>query len=519
MAFRRHNRFFGSYRTTISHKIKESFGSVLPVVLVVLLLSITLAPIESGTFLAFILGCFLAVVGMGLFTLGADNAMTPIGRYISASVIKTKKLWVILPLFFLVGVFITVSEPDLQVLAIELNGTINYLTLVSVVGVGVGVFLVIAFLRMVLHIKLKIVLIVCYVAVFVMSFFVPRNFVPLSFDAGGVTTGPMSVPFIIAMGTGIAYLRSDKSAEDDSFGLTALCSVGPIFAVMILGIIFKPDSISAAGGETFAIADSKDLFSVYLNKLPEYLKEVGVALLPIVAFYFITMTFGGRIARGDFIKILVGILYAYVGLVMFLLGVNCGFLPVGTIIGRTFGHSDYALLAVPIGMVVGFFVAGAEPAVHILGDQVVEITGGAIPKKAMSISLMAGVAFAAGFAFLRIYFEIPVMYFLIPGYALALVLTFFVPDIFTAIAFDSGGVASGSMTVGFLMPMALGFCETLGKDVGAEGFGLVAFVAMTPLIAIQILGLVFKIKSVKLRKAQSAALPPRAKKKAEKIID
>ncbi|MBQ6980621.1 MAG: DUF1538 domain-containing protein [Clostridia bacterium] len=521
MAFKRRNRFFGSYSTTISRKIKESFVSVLPVVLVVLLLSVSLTPIDSGAFLAFIFGCLLVVVGMGLFTLGAENAMTPIGRYISASVIKTRKLWLILPLFFLVGVFITVSEPDLQVLASELNGTINHIALISVVGAGVGVFLVVAFLRIVLNIKLKFVLMSCYIAMFILAFFVPKNFVPLAFDAGGVTTGPMSVPFIIAMGTGVAYLRSDKSAKDDSFGLTALCSVGPILAVMILGIIYKPDSVKVSGGEIFTVADSKDLFSVYLFRLPEYMKEVGVALLPIVAFYFITMTFGGKVARGEFVKILVGIVYAYLGLVVFLLGVNCGFLPVGNIIGRTLGLSSYAFSIVPIGMVSGFFVAGAEPAVHILGDQVVEITGGAIPKRAITLSLMAGVAVSAGLAFLRIYFSVPIMYFLIPGYAVALVLTFIVPDIFTAIAFDSGGVASGSMTVGFLMPMALGFCDALGKDLGTEGFGVVAFVAMTPLVAVQILGLIFKIKSAKIKKAHALAdKPPKVKKaKSEEIID
>lgn len=503
MSFKKRYKFFGRYSTTLTNKIKESFGSVLPVVIVVLLLCVTITPLDSGTFLAFILGCFLAVVGMGFFTLGAENAMTPIGQYISASVIKTKKLWLILPLFFLVGMFITVSEPDLQVMATELSDTVNYMVLIVTVGVGVGVFLVIAFLRIVLNVKLKTVLIVCYTAVFIVAFFVPKNFVPLAFDSGGVTTGPMSVPFIIAMGTGVAYLRSDKSAQDDGFGLTALCSIGPIIAVMILGIIYKPESVKVTGGEAVVIDNSKQLFSVYIEKLPEYLKEVAIALLPIVAFYFITMTFGGKVAKGEFIKVLVGIFYTYFGLVIFLLGVNCGFLPVGTIVGKILGAVDYAWIVVPIGMVMGFFVSGAEPAVHILNDQVFEITGGAIPKKAMRFSLMTGVAVSTGLAFLRIYFSIPILYILIPCYALALVLTFIVPDIFTAIAFDSGGVASGAMTVGCLMPMALGFCEVLGKDAGAEGFGLVAFVAMTPLVAIQILGLVFKIKSAKLKKAQS----------------
>lgn len=501
-------------RTAITKKIKEAFSSVLPVAIVILLLCVSLTPLDSGTFLAFILGCVLAVVGMGLFTLGAENAMTPMGQYISVSVIKTKKLWLILPLFFIVGVFITVSEPDLQVLAGELNGTINSTVLLAAVGAGVGVFLVIAFLRIVLNIKLKIILIISYVAVFVMSVFVPSNFVPLAFDSGGVTTGPMSVPFIIAMGTGVVYLRSDKSAEEDGFGLTALCSVGPIIAVMILGIIFKPETVTATGGETFDIANSKDLFAVYLRKTPDYLKEVGLALLPIVAFYFFVMIFGGKVSKVEFLKIIVGIVYTYVGLVAFLLGVNCGFLPVGRIIGKTLGLLSYAWIIVPIGMVLGFFVVGAEPAVHVLTEQVYEITGGAMPRKALQLSLMCGVAVSIGLVFIRIYFAIPIMYFLVPGYALALILMFFVPDMFSAIAFDSGGVASGAMTAGFLMPMALGFCTSLERDLGTEGFGLVAFVAMTPLIAIQILGLIFKIKSAKAKKAEVSEQPTK-----EEIID
>ena len=519
MGFGKRRKFFVRYGTNFSQKTKESFGSVLPVVILVLILCVTVSPIESGTFLAFILGCLLTIVGMGLFTIGAENAMTPIGRYVSVSVVKTKKLWIILPLVFLVGVFITVSEPDLNVLATELNGTVDYVLLSVVAGAGVGVFLVVAFLRMVFNIKLKYLLIACYTAVFIMSFFVPENFLPLAFDSGGVTTGPISVPFIIAMGTGVVYLRSDKSAEDDGFGLTALCSVGPVVAVMILGIIYRPETVAVSDAEYFAIENSKDLFSVYLHKTPVFLGRVGTALFPIVAFYFAVMLFGGKVSKGELLKVIVGIFYTYFGLVAFLIGVNCGFLPVGTLIGKTLGAGEHAFVAVPIGAALGFFVVAAEPAVHILNDQVYEITGGAIPKKAMGLSLMTGVAVATGLAFLRIYFAVPIMYFLIPCYALSLILTFVVPEIFTAIAFDSGGVASGAMTAGFLMPMALGYCETLGKNAGAEGFGLVAFVAMTPLITVQVLGLIFRIKTARAKVSFDADSAVRETPVQEEIID
>ncbi len=487
-------------RTIIKEKVKEAYSSVLPITLIVLLLCVTVAPIQSGTFLAFVIGALLVIVGMGLFSLGADTAMTPIGEYVGSTVMRSKRLWIIMPVCFLVGVLITISEPDLAVLATQLSGTVNYWTLIISVGVGVGVFLVIAVLRIVLKIKLSYLLIGCYTVVFVLSYFVPEVFVPLAFDSGGVTTGPMSVPFIIAIGTGIASLRSDKGAETDGFGLTALCSVGPIIAVMILGIIFKPENITVTENAVTNVSNSKELVALFLRELPHYMKEVGIALLPMIAFFFVFRIFGQKIAKHDLIKIIVGLVYTYFGLVIFLWGVNVGFLPVGTYLGETLGKLDYNWIVVPIGMVMGFFVVSAEPAVHVLTKQVYEITSGAIAKKALSLSLMIGVSVSVGLSLLRILFHIPVMYFLIPGYAIALILTFIVPEIFTAIAFDSGGVASGTMTASFLLPFALGFCSAVGGNVATEGFGMVAMVAMTPLIALQILGLVYKIKTRKLEK-------------------
>ncbi len=512
---------FSIEKTIIVEKVKEAYSSVLPITLIVLLLCFTIVPIDSGMFLAFIVGASLVIVGMGLFTLGADTAMTPIGEYVGTSVMKTKKIWLIIPICFIVGVMITVAEPDLQVLGAQLEKAVNSWTLILAVGAGVGVFLVIAFLRVVLKVKMSLLLIVCYGAVFVLSFFVPKAFVPLAFDSGGVTTGPMSVPFIIAIGTGVASMRSDKSAETDGFGFTALCSVGPIIAVMILGIILQPESIEQADSKVSVIVNSQDLLGAYLTSLPHYLKEVAIALAPIVAFFVIFQFFGQKLSKERIIRIFVGVLYTYVGLVLFLMGVNVGFLPVGSYLGEAIGKLDYNWIIVPIGMLIGFFVVAAEPAVHVLTKQVYEITGGAIPKKALSISLMIGVSCSVGLAMLRILLHLPIMYFLIPVYVIALVLTFIVPDMFTAIAFDSGGVASGAMTASFLMPLALGLCGEVGGNVATEGFGVIAFVAMTPLVAIQLLGLVYKIKMAKIKKEQLevASDKPTSVAVEEDIID
>ncbi len=494
--------FIRNDKTIISAKIKEAFGSVMPITAIVLLLCFSIAPIDSGMMLPFILGALLVVVGMGLFTLGADVAMTPIGEYVGATVMNSKKLWIIIPVCFLVGVLITVAEPDLQVLANQLSETIPKWTLIIAVGVGVGVFLVIAFLRTILKVKLSYLLIGSYIAVFVLSYFVPETFVPLAFDAGGVTTGPMSVPFIIAIGVGVASMRNDKNAENDGFGMTALCSVGPIIAVMILGIIFKPDNFEVSKNEVINVTNSRELLKVFGEMLPHYMKEVGLALLPIILFFFIFRLFGQKIPKNEFKRILVGVLYTYVGLVLFLLGVNAGFLTVGSYLGKIIGELPYNWIIIPIGMLIGYFVVAAEPAVHVLTNQVYEVTSGAIPKKALRVSLMLGVAVSVGLAMSRIILHIPIMYFLVPGYLIAIILTFFVPDIFTAIAFDSGGVASGAMTAGFLMPLALGLCTAVGGNPATEGFGVVAMVAMTPLITIQILGLVYRIKMAKLKKIE-----------------
>ncbi len=496
---KRRSHFLYQDRTIISQKVKESFSSVLPITIIVLILSFTIVPLESGMFLAFILGALCVIVGMGLFTLGADTAMTPIGEYVGTSVMRTKKMWIILPVCFIVGVLITISEPDLQVLAGQLSQTIAPWTLVIAVGVGVGVFLVIAFLKIVLKFKLSHLLIICYIAVFVLSAFVPPAFIPLAFDSGGVTTGPMSVPFIIAIGVGVASLRSDRGAESDGFGLTALCSIGPILAVMILGIIFKPESIESGAQSVLEVENSKRLVLVFSQAIPKYLEEVAIGLAPIIAFFFIFQIFGQKLSKQNVIRILIGVLYTYVGLVLFLVGVNTGFLQVGRYLGEQIGKLSYNFIIVPIGMLIGYYVVAAEPAVHVLTKQVFELTSGAIPKKALRTSLMLGVAVSVGLAMFRILLNINVMYFLIPGYLVALILTFIVPEMFTAIAFDSGGVASGAMTASFLMPLALGVCSSVGGNVATQGFGVVAMVAMTPLITIQILGLIYKIKMQKLK--------------------
>ena len=476
-------------RNLLKEKWRESLASVLPITIIVFLICFFMIPMSNSALLAFIFGALMLIFGMGLFTLGTDIAMTPIGEYAGSAITRTRKLWMIIAIGLVMGIMITISEPDLQVLAEQVPGVPN-MALILAVAVGVGIFLVVALLRILLRIKMWVLLLISYTIVFTLAFFVPDSFLAVAFDAGGVTTGPMTVPFILALGIGVSAIRSDRNADSDSFGLVALCSVGPILAVMILSLIYHPGEVVQTTTETVMPETSIELWHMFVSALPKYLKEVGVALAPIAVFFLILQFTMLKLHFRHVARILVGIVYTYVGLVLFLLGVNVGFMPVGNLIGQLLGSLSYRWILVPLGMVIGYFVVSAEPAVHVLSKQVYEMTAGAIPKKALSTSLSIGVSISVGLAMLRI----PIMYLMIPGYAIALILMFFVPPIFTSIAFDSGGVASGPMTATFLLPLAMGACSAVGGNIASDAFGVVAMVAMTPLIAIQFLGLYFKLK-------------------------
>lgn len=477
-------------------KIKESLASVLPITLIVFILCFTVAPVPSSALLAFLFGAFFLIIGMGLFTLGADMAMTPMGEYVGSYITKSKKLWLVIFGGLFIGIMITLAEPDLQVLASQVPAVPDQVLILSV-AIGVGLFLMVALLRILFSISLSTLLVIFYIAVFVLSFFVPKDFLAIAFDSGGVTTGPMTVPFIMALGVGVASIRSDKHAENDSFGLVALCSIGPILAVLILGLVYRPGEGSYTPTVLPDISDSKELWQEFALHLPEYFQEVLFAIGPIVVFFIIFHFIALKLQKKELAKIGIGVLYTYLGLVLFLTGVNVGFMPLGSYLGTLIAQLPYNWILIPIAMIIGYFIVKAEPAVHVLNKQVEELTDGAISVKAMEASLSIGVSISLGLAMLRVLTGISVIWLLIPGYAIAIGLSFVTPKIFTSIAFDSGGVASGPMTATFVLPFAMGACEALGGNVLTDAFGVVAMVAMTPLITIQVLGLVYKWKQTK----------------------
>ena len=436
----------------------------------------------------------LLIVGMGLFSLGSDMSMMPIGDGIGAQLTRSKNLLLIIGIGLLIGTVITIAEPDLKVLATQVPAVPD-MVLILTVAVGVGLFLVVAMLRTIFRIKLSHMLIAFYLLVFILSIFVPNDFIPVAFDSGGVTTGPITVPFIMALGIGMASIRGDKNSQDDSFGLVALCSIGPILAVMLLGIFYNP---STANYQPSTISDPSttvDVAQAFGSNFPVYFEEV---LVPILVFSILFQLISHFFRRKQLVKVGVGMVYTFIGLVLFLTGANVGFMPAGQFIGSSIAASPYKWLLIPIGMVIGYFIVTAEPAVHVLNRQVEEISQGAIPQKSMRLCLSIGVAVSIGLSMVRVLTGISIYWILIPGYAIAIGLTFFVPPIFTGIAFDSGGVASGPMTATFLLPFAMGACESLGGNILNDAFGVVAMVAMTPLITIQLMGLIYKKKMARI---------------------
>lgn len=473
---------------------------MLPITVIVLLLSVTIAPLSAGVLTLFLFGAALLITGMGFFTLGVDMSMIPMGEGIGVQFSKARKIILPLAVCFVLGVLITIAEPDLQVLAEQVPAIPN-MRLILTVAVGVGFFLVIAQLRMLLKIPTSYILIFFYIIIFSLTYFAPADFIPVSFDSGGVTTGPITVPFIMAIGIGMASVRSDKNSNSDSFGLTAICSMGPILSVLLLGIFYHPEDAEYTSVSIAQINTTREAAMEFVQAVPKYAKEVAVALVPIALVFIAFQCIFRRFHSRQLLKMASGFVYSYIGLVLFLTGVNIGFMPAGQYIGSTIAGSHIAWVLVPIGIVIGYFIVRAEPAVQVLTRQVEDVTNGSVTQKSIASALSIGIAAAVGIAMLRILTGINIMWFLIPGYLISLVMTFFVPQIFTGIAFDSGGVASGPMTTTFLLPLAVGACEAVGGNVLTDAFGIVAMVAMTPLLTIQMLGIMDQArKSARKRK-------------------
>jgi len=481
----------------LKEKMREATSAVIPIAIFVLILGFTIVPKPVDVALLFIIGAVFIIIGLAVFTLGAELAMTPMGDALGTLATKKRNLILLVFLGLISGFIITVAEPGLIVLA-EQTPDIPALILIIAVAIGVGIFLAIGLIRTALNLHSRPILLASYGILFALACFVSGDFLPLAFDAGGATTGAMTVPFILALGVAVA--RSSGGGRSNSFGLIAICSIGPIIAVLVLSLIYSPEGVSALPTmhvPSYGYANM--LLAEFFTMISTYMWEVSLSLIPIVLLFAIAKIFAVKlkafaaqswqVEARQMAKIIIGVLFTFAGLVLFLTGANVGFLLTGNLLGESLALLKHSWLLIPIGMVLGLLVITAEPAVRILNKQVTEVTGGAISPRAMSWSLAIGVAIAVGLSMMRVLTHLPIMWILVPGYALALGLSFFVPKKFTSIAFDAGGVASGPLTSAFLLPFAIGASIALEGNVAADAFGLIAMVALTPLIAIQMLGL------------------------------
>ena len=468
-------------------KLKESAISVAPVAIIVFILALTpITDFSAKEIITFAVCAVFMIIGITLFNLGADMAMTPMGEQIGSGLTKSRKVTVLLTVAFVMGLLITMAEPDLSVLANQVEAVINETLLIVLVGISVGLFLVIAVIKVVFKKDLASLLFFSYLLTFALAaLLIERgkgDMIALAFDSGGVTTGPITVPFIMALGVGVATVVGGKHANENSFGLIALCSVGPMIAVIIL-------ALGSEGALSYSLADYSlnlaNIGHVLLKTFIDVLKALGL----IVVFFFILQFTILKLPKTRLINIGIGVGFTFVGLIIFLMSVEIGFMPIGFKLGQELAQLDSYIVVIS-GVVLGAVVVLAEPAIHVLNKQVQDITEGTVTKKSMLIALSLGVGISIGLSMLRIIFKFSILYYLIPGYIISLVLSFFVPKMYTAIAFDSGGVASGPLTSSFILPLAIGVCSTLNgeESVLSLGFGIVAMVAMTPLITIQILG-------------------------------
>ena len=483
---------------TLLEKVKEACMSVLPIALIILFLSFTVCPLPNDIFLAFVVGTCMLVVGLGLFSLGAEMSMERIGAHIGANLTRSRKIPIIAFISLIVGVLITICEPDLHVLA-GYTGD-QMLPFVLAVAAGLGIFLVIAVLRIIFKIKFKYILLGGYGLILVLAivaYFTDRSFLAIAFDAGGVTTGAMSVPFVMSIGSGIAAITSQDGDEDNSFGLMAVCSIGPIISILVMGLAGGFKDISYVSHDLPVFGNSQELGISFISAVPEIVGKVLLGLVPILIFFLIYQFITVRVHRKEMAQIFIGAGYIFVGMILFLVGVEVGFMPVGSYLGEAFAQMKHAWVVIPVGMLIGFCMTYAEPAVGVLNKQVEEATSGTIPPKVLPMAMALGVALSSGIAMMRALTGFPILPFLLIGYIAAVALAFYCPPLFTSIAFDAGGVASGVMAATFLLPLAIGVCSIRNATsdmIMVDAFGTIALVAMAPTVSIQIVGVIYKIK-------------------------
>lgn len=468
---------------------KESVISVIPITLLVLVISFFIG-VSTTSIISFLISAVMLIIGISLFTFGSNLSMVIIGDRIGNVLIKSRKLIYILLSGLLIGFVVTVAEPDLMVLSSQITSVPGFL-LIGLISLGVGIYLMIALFRIIKGIALNQILFISYGLVLLLLCFTPASFIPLAFDAGGVTTGPMSVPFIVALGYGFTKLMSEKKDRNNTFGLVGLASIGPIIIILLLGLVFNLDSVY----DTSQFYGNESLLSELIYVFSDKFIEVVISLTPILFVFILYELFNDTLSNQDMRKVVLGLISTLLGLTIFLTGVEIGFIKMGYMLGNILTEKNLEVVLTIVGMGIGFLIVKAEPAVTVLVEQVSELTEGSISKKVINTCLSIGVCFAVGISLIRIFTDISILYIVVPGYIIALILAYMTPDIFTAIAFDSGGAVSGPLTSSFLLPICIGATVATGGNILTDAFGIVGMVSLSPLIMIQSLGVIYKVKT------------------------
>ncbi len=483
-------------------KLKEVLISVLPIVIIVLILNFTLVPMELLLLMRFLIGSAFIVVGLTIFLVGVDNGITPIGNTIGAAMAKTNKIWMVVIAGLLLGFFISVAEPDLHILggqvAMVTSGFISKGSIVVIVSIGIAIMLALGLIRIVYNFPLYKLLTALYGLIFILAIFTTPEFLAISFDASGATTGALTVPFILALAMGVSRLKKDsKASEKDSFGLVAVASTGAIIAVIVLSIISKTDKITAV--LVYDASTSSSIIGPFLNIIPKISYEIVIALFPILLIFVVFQKVSFKLHKKTVRKILFGMLFTFIGMVLFMVGVNAGFMEVGSTIGYNLASLDNKAYIIIVGFILGLVTVLAEPAVYVLTHQIEDVTSGYVNRKVVLLALSIGVGLAVALAVVRILVPgLKLWHYILPGYIISIGLSYIVPKLFVGMGFDAGGVASGPMTATFILAYAQGAADSIPyADVLIDGFGIITMVAMMPIIALQILGFIYKIISRK----------------------
>ena len=469
----------------------DAAATILPIVFIVQIITLII-PVDRDVLISFLMSSVMLIFGSALFSFGADLSMVHIGNKIGRDLIKSKKVLLILIVSFIIGTVVTIAEPDLLVLAEQLTSIPNWL-LIIIISLGVGICVLLASARAIFGWNLNTMLIIGFFIIFLLMFLVPKDFIPVAFDSGGVPTGTISIPFILTLGMGLVASRIDKKAKEESFGLVALASTGPIIMVLLLGLFTNYES-----GMSFDSSIYTDFsFSNYFIQLIKCFKEVLLAVSPIVVVFIVYnfITKGKRVRKSELHRIVLGILLTIIGLTVFLIAANVGFLNMGYYIGNYITGTSYKYVLIPVTMILAFFIAIAEPAVVVLLDQIEEFSEGSISNTMLKVALAIGVSIAAGLSIYRVFSGTSFMIYAFVGYGIALLFTFFIPKVFTAIAFDAGGATGGSLTTTFLLPIAIGACVSLGGNVYIDAFGLASLVSLVPIITVELVGLMYEVKT------------------------